>query len=72
MNDRNLSKFLSLLLRHKPETIDLNLDKNGWADLDELLSKLAAKGKKVSLKKASKKIKNAAQQSNKRFFGKAL
>ena len=32
------SKFLSLILRHKPETIGLQLDKNGWADIDELLS----------------------------------
>ncbi len=31
------SKFLSLVLRHKPETIDLSLDKNGWADVDQLL-----------------------------------
>jgi putative RNA 2'-phosphotransferase len=32
-----LSKFLSLVLRHKPETIDLSLDENGWADVDQLL-----------------------------------
>ena len=33
------SKFLSLVLRHKPETIDLKLDENGWADVQELLDK---------------------------------
>ena len=32
------SKFLSLVLRHKPETVGLVLDANGWADVDELLS----------------------------------
>lgn len=40
--DRNLvriSKFLSLVLRHKPETIGLELDEQGWARVDELLSK---------------------------------
>lgn len=30
------SKFLSLLLRHKPETVGLELDKNGWADVSML------------------------------------
>ncbi len=34
-----ISKFLSLILRHKPETINLKLDKNGWADIDELIDK---------------------------------
>ncbi len=31
------SKFLSFVLRHKPEAIGLVLDANGWASLDELL-----------------------------------
>jgi len=42
MNKKSIkqtSKFLSLLLRHKPETIGLKLDKNGWADIDELIEK---------------------------------
>ena len=34
-----MSKFLSLILRHKPETINLELDKNGWADIEELIEK---------------------------------
>ncbi len=33
------SKFLSLILRHKPETVGLKLDANGWADVDELMEK---------------------------------
>jgi putative RNA 2'-phosphotransferase len=32
-----ISKFLSLVLRHKPDTIGLNLDENGWASVDELI-----------------------------------
>lgn len=35
-----LSKFLSLILRHKPETIGIELDKNGWANTEELLDKI--------------------------------
>lgn len=33
----NASKFLSLVLRHKPEEIGLKLDAEGWADIVELL-----------------------------------
>jgi putative RNA 2'-phosphotransferase len=32
-----ISKFLSLVLRHKPETIGLSLDQGGWARVDELI-----------------------------------
>ena len=34
-----ISKFLSLVLRHKPELIDIQLDSNGWTDVDILLEK---------------------------------
>jgi putative RNA 2'-phosphotransferase len=32
-----ISKFLSLVLRHKPEHIGLTLDAEGWADIEELI-----------------------------------
>jgi len=32
-----ISKFLSLILRHKPQVIGLHLDANGWAQVDELI-----------------------------------
>lgn len=32
-----ISKFLSYVLRHKPDAIGLNLDENGWADIDQLI-----------------------------------
>ncbi len=31
------SKYLSLILRHKPETIGIELDEYGWADVEELI-----------------------------------
>lgn len=34
-----ISKFLSYVLRHKPETIDLKIDNNGWVNIAELISK---------------------------------
>ena len=36
---KKISKFISLVLRHKPEVINLKLDENGWADVDELITK---------------------------------
>ena len=39
-----VSKFLSLVLRHKPEEIGLTLDENGWADVDELVRLANARG----------------------------
>ena len=32
-----ISKFLSLVLRHSPQTIKIRLDENGWADVDKLI-----------------------------------
>ena len=42
------SKFLSLLLRHQPETIGLSLDAGGWASVEELLAKLQVHGRTLS------------------------
>jgi putative RNA 2'-phosphotransferase len=36
-NHVSISKFLSLVLRHSPQTIHLNIDKNGWVNIDELI-----------------------------------
>ena len=37
-SDVRLSKFLSKVLRHKPEMIGLELDQNGWVDVEQLLT----------------------------------
>jgi putative RNA 2'-phosphotransferase len=42
------SKFLSLVLRHSPETIGLRLDNEGWAEVEELISSANAKGHDLS------------------------
>lgn len=46
---KNLSKFLSLLLRHQPEIINLNLDENGWADVKELQEKCVKQNQDFTL-----------------------
>ena len=38
MSDKNTSKFISLILRHKPETIGITLDEHGWADVTQLIT----------------------------------
>lgn len=38
------SKYLSKILRHQPDTIQLQLDSAGWADVSELLAKMAKYG----------------------------
>lgn len=51
MNEQQIkstSKFLSLILRHKPEVIGLELDEQGWADVPELLKKAAQQNRHIS------------------------
>ena len=31
------SRYIALILRHKPETINIKLDEHGWANVDELI-----------------------------------
>lgn len=38
MSLEKLSKFISLILRHKPESIGIALDEHGWANVDELVN----------------------------------
>ena len=53
MNQKNTtiahSKFLSLVLRHSPQTIGLKLDSAGWAQTQDLLACLARSGRRMSL-----------------------
>lgn len=41
MNLTDLSRYMSLILRHKPEVIGITLDEHGWADTEELISGIA-------------------------------
>lgn len=43
MARKNISKYISLILRHKPETIGITLDEHGWANVDELLKGVSRK-----------------------------
>lgn len=41
MNNNETSKYIALILRHKPETIGITLDEHGWAKVDELIAGIA-------------------------------
>lgn len=32
-----IGKFIALILRHHPEKLDLDMDKNGWVDVEKLI-----------------------------------
>jgi putative RNA 2'-phosphotransferase len=59
-----ISKFLSLVLRHKPETIGLSLDRGGWARVDELIA--AANRAGMPLDQAS--LQQVVEQNDKQRF----
>ncbi len=40
MSDKSISKYISLILRHKPEVINITLDEHGWADVQKLIDAL--------------------------------
>ena len=42
-----ISKRLSLVLRHNPQSIGITLDPSGWASVDDLLKRLNDKGVRI-------------------------
>jgi len=42
---RSTGKFISLILRHKPEAVGITLDKHGWADVHALIDGINATGR---------------------------
>lgn len=59
-----ISKFLSLILRHKPEQIGLQLDQEGWAKIAELIE--AAQQHNVPLDEALLEV--IVEQNDKKRF----
>lgn len=46
---QRISKYLSLVLRHKPQIIGIKLDEHGWTDVTTLLVKLNSRGYQLDL-----------------------
>jgi putative RNA 2'-phosphotransferase len=64
MKDKDISKFLSFVLRHKPEEIGITLDENGWTSTSELLSKINMKSFPISMEN----LENIVATNNKKRF----
>ena len=59
--NKKISKFFSLILRHSPETINLKLDENGWAKVGDILA-----NKKVKIN--FKQLKEVVETNDKQRF----
>ncbi len=44
----SFSKFLSLVLRHQPEVIGIQLDAEGWLSMDELIENSKQRGTPIT------------------------
>ena len=60
MSDKNISKFISLILRHRPETIDITLDGHGWADVAELIAGMS-KTHPLDMEDLERQLKNVPE-----------
>ena len=45
-----LSKYISRVLRHRPEDAGIELDEHGWADVEALIAGVNAAGKRIARK----------------------
>ena len=64
MKDRRtrISKFLSLVLRHRPEQVGIALDREGWAPVSELLRALETHGLRLTLGELQEIVRTNAKQ----------
>ena len=49
MNIEKLSKFISLILRHKPEEIGISIDQSGWAKVEDLINGINKSGRNIDM-----------------------
>jgi len=62
MSEEQLSKFISLILRHKPEEINIKLDAHGWANVNELISGVNNSGRFIDMPTLEQIVKNDSKQ----------
>lgn len=61
-SDKEISKFMSLVLRHNPDKIDIILDENGWTDTAVFISKMNTKGFGLDMKKLEEIVQDNDKQ----------
>ena len=58
------SKFLALVLRHEPSAANVELDKNGWADVKKLMAGFHGAGKPITYEQ----LLNIVELNNKKRY----
>ena len=66
MNDKELSKYLSLLLRHQPEKLNIELDNEGFTSLPNLITKMQAKPRWAGLHERD--VRRVVRESDKQRY----
>ena len=61
---KKISKLLSLVLRHKPKAAGIELDENGWANVELLIKACAKNGKKFT----KSELKEVVETNDKKRF----
>ena len=61
-NQKRLSKFLSLVLRHRPEKIGIQLTEAGWTDVNILLQKINDAGNQLDFETLEQIVKESDKQ----------
>ena len=63
-NKRDNGRFLSLILRHKPETIELTLDESGWVNVSDLIKQMKKHGRPFDMEE----LEDIVETNNKKRF----
>jgi len=61
---RDLSRFLSLVLRHNPDKVNIKLDENGWVSVESLIHNLNRVGYSTNLSE----LKDIVNSNDKKRF----
>lgn len=62
MNLQSISRYMSLILRHKPEVIGISLDEHGWAAVDALVSGIARNNEGFNMATLEEIVKTDSKQ----------
>jgi putative RNA 2'-phosphotransferase len=64
MNKRltRISKYLSFILKHNPESIGMQLDPEGWLNVDQLITNANSNGKSITLEQLREVVASNDQQ----------
>ena len=57
-----MSMFLSLVLRHRPQEAGITLDEHGWADVDALLAGVNRTGRKINMDTLERIVRENSKQ----------